>query len=297
MLLQTILSLLLLLRSCVSFQLRDSNRSFFHQGFNSKLSTSYTPRRRSYLSLPGSISHKTNNNFILSATTPPQNENSTDLKDITTKIPPSQPLRPTIVTPEENLAQLLNIPLRFAGFGSLLDGLSKSGLSTKITKGCIVIPRVDIPDLRIVEAQNYEVVDIYLQGYNAQRPIENEGDEVNSSSLVDRVPLDSLDSNRPPGTESYTLYLKLFNSRYNDEPVICTPEEVGLVSLRDEIFEALQFAIPGVIFWTFVSILFWNYGSITSGGGGGADLNMIEMQRSTVQPETISSSYGLPPLL
>lgn len=194
----------------------------------------------------------------------------------------SVPKRPMEVSSEENLGQLMNIPMRFAGFGALLEGLSKSGISSSITKGCIVIPRVDIPEMRIVEAQNYEVMDIYLQGTSEE-------------ALIERVSLETLDDPRPVGTETYTLYLKLYNPRYNDEPVIVTPEEVGLVSVKDEIVEALIFAVPGLAFWICVSILFYSYGSIT--GGDSSQLNnipTIEMQQQLRTAPTTVDSYGLP---
>ena len=195
---------------------------------------------------------------------------------------PSITKRPMEVSSEENLGQLMNIPMRFAGFGALLEGLSKSGISSSITKGCIVIPRVDIPEMRIVEAQNYEVMDIYLQGTSEE-------------ALIERVSLQSLNDPRPLGTETYTLYLKLYNPRYNDEPVIVTPEEVGLVSVKDEIVEALLFAVPGLAFWTCVSIFFYSYGSIT--GGDSSQLNnipTIEMQQQLRTAPTTVDSYGLP---
>ena len=160
-------------------------------------------------------------------------------------------VRPSTVTPQVELEQLMDVGMRFAGLAALIDGLKRSGLSTQVRRGSVVIARYDVPALRIVESQSYVVTDIYLQGPG-------------ESTTVERVPLESLDDARPPGTEQHVLYVKLFSSNYHTEPVICTPQEIGLVTLRDEVFDALRVATPILGFWVSLCIFFWSYGSITS---------------------------------
>jgi hypothetical protein len=43
--------------------------------------------------------------------------------------------------------------------------------------------------------------------------------------------------------------VKLFSPQYHEAPVICTPEEVGLVTLREEVADALRVATPILGFW------------------------------------------------
>ena len=160
-------------------------------------------------------------------------------------------VRPSTVTPQLELEQLMDVGMRFAGLAALIDGLKRSGFSTQVRRGSVVIARYDVPALRIVESQSYVVTDIYLQGPG-------------ESTTVERVPLESLDDARPPGTEQHVLYVKLFSSNYHTEPVICTPQEIGLVTLRDEVFDALRVATPILGFWVSLCIFFWSYGSITS---------------------------------
>ena len=54
-----------------------------------------------------------------------------------------------------------------------------------------------------------------------------------------RVPVPSLDTKPPEGCEGYVLYMKVFSQEYHTEPVIVRPEEVGLVSLGEEVVDSL----------------------------------------------------------
>ena len=160
--------------------------------------------------------------------------------------------RPDECTPELEVEQLLDIGMRFDGLWALVDALKASGMSTHVRRGSVVIARYDVPVLRIVKSQSYQVIDIYLQG-----PLQ-------SGAAVERVSLDSLDAPWPSGHDHFTLYIKLFSSFYHEEPVICTPEEVGLVTLRDEVMDSMREAVPILGFWVSLCIVFWSYGSITN---------------------------------
>ena len=79
-----------------------------------------------------------------------------------------------------------------------------------------------------------------------------------------RVPVPSLDTKPPEGCEGYVLYMKVFSQEYHTEPVIVRPEEVGLVSLGEEVVDSLKIAIPILGFWLTVIAFLLAYGSATS---------------------------------
>lgn len=142
-------------------------------------------------------------------------------------------------------------------FGRQLRGLRSTGLKTTIETGDTVICRREIPSLGIWEGKSYELRSIYAQKFQEQ------------SQTVERIALQSLDDPVPPGYDRYvTLYSPLYTSGQisdNNSPVIVTPEEVGLVSVRRELMDSVLLAIPG-FFWVVVAISFYNYYHERTGG-------------------------------
>jgi len=140
---------------------------------------------------------------------------------------------------------------------SFLDKVSKTGLdNTRIQKNALVIAKYDIPDLGIFADQAYELEEIYIQTKLA-------------NGLVEKVDLPELDLKNSDGT---TRYIKLYSSLYHDkekfggEAVICTPEEVGLISMKDEVFDSIVFALPVLSFWVGTCILFSYWYNAKYGG-------------------------------
>ena len=139
---------------------------------------------------------------------------------------------------------------RFDGLRTLVDGVRKGSLGSAIAPGRICIARRDFPSKYIVCDQAYEVCEIYYQGLRG--------------SEVVRVEVPTMDTKRPEGCEGYVLYLKLFSEEYHTEPVIVRPEEVGLVSLGEEVVDSLKIAIPILGFWLTVITFLLAYGKATS---------------------------------
>ena len=59
--------------------------------------------------------------------------------------------------------------------------------------------------------------------------------------------------------------MQIYSAKDHSEPVIVTPEEIGLVTVKAELQEAMLLAIPG-FFWVFVASSFSNYYTDRYGG-------------------------------
>mmetsp|Transcript_28039 Transcript_28039/g.32683 ORF Transcript_28039/g.32683 Transcript_28039/m.32683 type:complete len:231 (+) Transcript_28039:65-757(+) len=126
---------------------------------------------------------------------------------------------------------------------TFLDKASNTGIdNTSVKINSLVVAKYDVPQLGIFADQTYELCSVYLRGVNRE------------TGEFEKIPLSELNLT---GIErdGYTLYITLFNSMYHNsnkftgEPVICTPEEVGLISMRDEVFDSVLVAIPILSFW------------------------------------------------
>jgi hypothetical protein len=183
------------------------------------------------------------------------------------KLAPAQPPPPPVAIFEEDelagrrvrkqqtssdIEQLLDISDRFDGLRTLVEGVRKGSLGSAIATGRLCVARRDLPSKYIVCDQAYEVREIYYQG------------TTESGAEVVRVPVPSLDTKPPEGCEGYVLYMKVFSQEYHTEPVIVRPEEVGLVSLGEEVVDSLKIAIPILGFWLTVIAFLLAYGSATS---------------------------------
>lgn len=86
------------------------------------------------------------------------------------------------------------------------------------------------------------------------------GDGDFKTSLIEKIELAELDlrgNNIPLEGRGlgYTLYIQLYNPMYHDNDdfgrkgVIVTPDEVGLVSMKDEVVDSVLSALPILSFW------------------------------------------------
>jgi hypothetical protein len=117
--------------------------------------------------------------------------------------------------------------------------------------GSTVVPTCDIPSLGIWQFQTYELQSIFDQGYQ-------------QDTIIEKIPAPNLTD--PITRPGYTRYITLYSPKYHKEPITITPEEVGLVSMRDEVMDSLLMALPIFGFWTAVAISFANIYTERYGG-------------------------------
>ena len=151
-------------------------------------------------------------------------------------------------------------------FGLFLRGIVQTGMSKEIKVNSIVIAKKDIPSLKIWMDQSYRIESIYLQGNTVA------SSNSNSSGVIEKIPLETMTTTTTTTTTGttttttttkigggqYTQYLTVFNPVYHDSPVVVTPEEMGLVTLRDEVTDSILFALPVLGFWITTSFVFAN---------------------------------------
>ena len=109
------------------------------------------------------------------------------------------------------------------------------------------------PEYGIVRAQSYELQRVYFQG-------------IGSDGEVRRVDVKSLEAKAPADCAGFTKYLVLFSRRYHDNtgPVIVRPNEVELVTVKDEITASAWLALPG-LFWVWLAYTIYQYGESHGG--------------------------------
>jgi hypothetical protein len=137
--------------------------------------------------------------------------------------------------------------------GRFLRGIWQTGMKETIQINAMVVTKADIPSLGIWMDQSYELKSIYMQGVNAET---NEVEKIPLPQVLDTTSSSTSSSSYP--RTRYTQYIELYNPIYHkdDAPVKVTPEEVGLVSLRDEVLDSIVFALPVLGFWTATSFMF-----------------------------------------
>ena len=134
-----------------------------------------------------------------------------------------------------------------SNLGRQLRGLQLKGI---IEPGDTVDCKRELSSAGIYENCPYELQSIYAQSFNP------------STQQIDRLALANLDTPIPKG---YDRYVTLFSPLYHKEPVVVTPEEVGLVSVRSEVVDSVWLAVPGV-FWVFVCYNIYNIYHERTGG-------------------------------
>lgn len=147
-------------------------------------------------------------------------------------------------------------------FGRAVRGVQSSALKTSVEVGDTVVCKLSVPDLSIYENASYEVSSIYSQYFDdetqqiVKEPLSCLGDDIIITAGTRR--------------NNSKVYMTLFSPQYHSAPVIVTPEEVGLVSVREELFNAAWLAVPG-FFWVFLAFSFYNtYHERTGGSLGDA---------------------------
>lgn len=137
-------------------------------------------------------------------------------------------------------------------FGRSLRGFQSSALKTVVEAGDTIVCKQSIPSLGIFENTSYEVVSIYAQSFNEEtQQVEKQ--------MMDRI---DEDANLPSNSQ---MYITLFSPVHHKEPVVVSPEEVGLRTVRSELGNAAWLAIPG-FFWIFVASTFYNIYHERTGG-------------------------------
>jgi hypothetical protein len=139
-------------------------------------------------------------------------------------------------------------------FGRSLRGLQSSALKTVIETGDTVVCKQSFPSLGIYENTSYEVMAIYAQSFNEEtQQVEKQMMNFMNESSIENLPLKG------------KLYISLFSPVHHKEPVVVSPEEVGLTTVRSELGNAAWLAIPG-FFWVFVASTFYNIYHERTGG-------------------------------
>eukprot|EP00815_Leptocylindrus_aporus_P010214 CAMPEP_0116065790 /NCGR_PEP_ID=MMETSP0322-20121206/9992_1 /TAXON_ID=163516 /ORGANISM="Leptocylindrus danicus var. apora, Strain B651" /LENGTH=173 /DNA_ID=CAMNT_0003552211 /DNA_START=191 /DNA_END=712 /DNA_ORIENTATION=+ len=151
---------------------------------------------------------------------------------------------------------------------SFLDNLSKTGTdNSRVQRDSLVVAKVDIPELGIYADQTYKLESIYAQGM--RQGLSDDGND-NIIEKIEQPYLDLEENNNIPN--GYTLYIKLYSQLYHDndnfrnEPVIVTPEEVGLISMKDEVLDSIVFALPILSFWLGTCFVFSSWYTDKYGG-------------------------------
>jgi len=147
-----------------------------------------------------------------------------------------------------------------------LDKLANTNLLTtekSVKQNALVVAKYDLPNLGIYADQMYELQSVYLQGKKSTLSSGGEGIG-NSGGIIEKVPLPSLELDNRQVPSGYTLYITLYSPLYHDSAyhggrgVIVTPEEVGLVRMKDEIADSILVALPVLSIWVGTSMTFVN---------------------------------------
>ncbi len=140
--------------------------------------------------------------------------------------------------------------------GRSIRSLQSSALKESIDVGDTVVCKRSLPNQGINENASYEVTSIYTQYFDDE------------TQQIVKQQLDSLDEY--DNSQNNQVYMTLYSPQYQSEPVVVTPQEVGLVSVREELGNAAWLAVPG-FFWIFVAASFYNtYHERTGGSFGDA---------------------------
>ena len=104
------------------------------------------------------------------------------------------------------------------------------------------------PEYGIVRAQAYELRRVYYQGV--------------SEGQIQRLDVQRLEDPPPSAASAgFTKYITLFSTRYHADtgPVILRPDEVSIVTVKDEVKDAAWLALPG-LFWVWLAYTIYQYG-------------------------------------
>ena len=167
---------------------------------------------------------------------------------------------------------------------SFIDSIVKTGMKdlNDLQVGDVVVAKMDVPSLSIWRGSGYQITGMYYKGANPE------------TGMPEEIPLSKFNE-ESAAKRGYQKYLEIYNPRdHRDGPVIVSPEEIGLVTLKSELKEAMLLAIPG-FFWVFVAAAFVNW---YSSQYGGSFWDAMFPQHNYYAPSSPSSpSSALPNLL
>ena len=124
--------------------------------------------------------------------------------------------------------------------------------------GSTIIAGSSLPASGIFRAQSYVLRRVYYQG---------EGD---GAGGVERVDVDTIEAPPPDGCAGFTKYVLLFSAAYHDAPVVVSPREVKIRSVRDEVVDSVRLALPGLV-WAALAFAIFQYGESHGGVFRGFD--------------------------
>lgn len=128
---------------------------------------------------------------------------------------------------------------------TFLEKVSNTGVDNRsIQLNSLVVAKYDLPELGIFADQTYELKSVYFQGLNE------------ASGQVEKTSLSKLDLTGLTPPSGYELYITLYSPMYHEKPVIVTPSEVGLISMKDEVLDSIIVAIPILSFWLGTCFIF-----------------------------------------
>ena len=144
--------------------------------------------------------------------------------------------------------------------GAFLEKASNTGLdNASIQVNSLVVTKYDLPQYGIFADQTYELKSVYLQGRKVNNDVTDDtmDNAATGGGVIDKIPLNTLDlmKGAPSPPAGYTRYISLYSPMYHDNdtfknrPVIVTPEEVGLISMKDEVLDSVLVAVPILSFW------------------------------------------------
>jgi hypothetical protein len=163
---------------------------------------------------------------------------------------------------------------------AFLSKVSRTGLdNSKIQRNSLVVAKYDLPQLGIFADQTYELQSIYMKGLKqvqVQRTTSNDGgsesegeNQAKSNGIIDKIDLPELDLSHPKGFANippgYSLYITLYSEMYHSsdafgrKAIVTTPQEVGLVSMKDEVLDSVLVALPILSFWLGTCFTFSNW--------------------------------------
>lgn len=143
--------------------------------------------------------------------------------------------------------------VRDTEFGRMARGIARTGMKNveSLQVGDVVVAKYEIPSLNIWIDSGYEIIELYSQGVNAM------------TGQVEKLPLTTLSATI--SKTGYTTYLKVYSPKYHSAPVVVTADEMGLITIKAELVEAMMLAIPG-LFWVIVASSFASYYNGKYGG-------------------------------
>ena len=138
-----------------------------------------------------------------------------------------------------------------------------------------------LPALGLQEWQSYELRSVYDQGMDAEtgrvvkiprpylslsQPPPRKGTGTGNGTTAEAEEDDDDNENKIP--MGYQRYITLYAARYHREcgPVIVSPADITLVSVREEVRDSLLMALPIFGFWTALAISFANVYNDRYGG-------------------------------